>query len=202
MAVHAAHAVMQQNVSGAGRARAAVGSDDAVGGERHFDFFAFKPVVQEIRGALREDFHQADDLGARQAAQRPISFRYSMKSPMPCGGKSGGVVSSSDSATIAEFFQMRFVARIRFGIVLRELGDLGQRLRAILPHEQVAPIGEGREERGVLGVDAIAEAFQLQIAHDFFLHQAREIGRRRNAVAGPDFFGDGAAAHQFAGFEN
>ena len=62
-AVYAAHAVVQQNVGCAGGARAAVGSDDAVGGERHFDFFALEPVVQKIRGALREDFHQADDFG-------------------------------------------------------------------------------------------------------------------------------------------
>ena len=30
---------------------------------------------------------------------RPASFKYSMKSPRPVGGNSGGVVSSSDSTT-------------------------------------------------------------------------------------------------------
>ncbi len=83
--------------------------------------------------------------------------------------------------------------------MLREFGDLGQRLRAILPHEQVTPIGEWREEGRVLRIDAIAEALQFQIAHDFFLHQAGEVGCRGNAVARPDFFRDGAAAYQLAG---
>ena len=90
---------------------------------------------------------------------------------------------------------MRFVARIGFGVVGGELGDLGHGFRAILPHEQVAAIGEGREEGGVFGVDAVAEAFEFQLADDFFLHQARKIGCRGDAVAGPDFFGDCAAAY-------
>ena len=66
----------------------------------------------------------------------------------------------------------------------------------------MAAVGEGREERGVLGVDAVAEALQFQIADDLFLHQAGEVGCGGDAVAGPDFFGDGAAADQFARFEN
>ena len=48
MAVDAAHAVVQQNIRRAGRARAAVGSDHAVGGERHFDLFGLEPFVQKI----------------------------------------------------------------------------------------------------------------------------------------------------------
>ena len=62
MSVHAAHAVVQQNVRRAGRARPAVGADHAVGGERHLDLLGLEPLVQEVGGALREDLHQADDL--------------------------------------------------------------------------------------------------------------------------------------------
>src|SRR5450432_3451280 len=97
---------------------------------------------------------------------------------------------------------MGFVARKGLGIVLREFGDLGQGFRAILPHEKMTAIGEWREEGRVLRVHAIAEALQLQIAHDFFLHQAGEVGGRGNAVAQPDFLGDRAAAHQLARFYN
>ena len=43
MAVDAAHAVMQQNIGRAGRSRAAVGSDHAVGGEGHLELFGFEP---------------------------------------------------------------------------------------------------------------------------------------------------------------
>ena len=76
MAVHAAHAVVQQDVGGAGRARAAVGADHAVGGQRHLDLFGFEPLVQKFRGALREDLDQRHHvLRARGRASSPASFR-------------------------------------------------------------------------------------------------------------------------------
>ena len=49
MAVDAAHAVMQQDVGRAGRARAAVGADHAVGGERDLDLFATRTIRRENR---------------------------------------------------------------------------------------------------------------------------------------------------------
>ena len=58
-------------------------------------------------------------------------------------------------------------------IVPRELRDFIQRLRAILPHEEMAAVGKGREERRVLGVHAIAEARQFQIANHALLQKAR-----------------------------
>ena len=97
---------------------------------------------------------------------------------------------------------MIFVGRVDFGVVRRELGDLGQRFGAVLPHEEVAAVGKGGEEGGILGVHVVAEALQLQIAHDAFLQQAGEVGGGGDAIAGPDLFGDGAAAHQFAPLEH
>ena len=69
MAVHAAHAVVQQDVGGSGRARTAVCADHAVGGERDFDLLRFKPFVQKLGGALREDLDQSDDFSARKTAE-------------------------------------------------------------------------------------------------------------------------------------
>ena len=63
-------------------------------------------------------------------------------------------------------------------------------------------IGKRRKERRILGVHAVSEALQLQIAHDLFLHQTGEVGSGRNSVAGPDFLGDGAAADHIARFEH
>ena len=97
---------------------------------------------------------------------------------------------------------MVFVLGIRLGIALGKLGDFGQRLGAILPHEQMRAVGEGRKEGGILGVDAVAEALQFQVAHDLFLHQAGEVGGGGDAISGPDFFGDGASADQLARFED
>ena len=62
----AAHAVVQQDVGRARRARAAVGADHAVGGERDFDLLGFEPLVEELGGALREDLDQGDDVRARR----------------------------------------------------------------------------------------------------------------------------------------
>src|SRR5208282_4284007 len=66
----------------------------------------------------------------------------------------------------------------------------------------MAAIGERREERGIFGVDAISEAFEFEIAHDFLLQKARKIGGRGDAVAGPDLLSDGASSDHLARFEH
>jgi hypothetical protein len=108
------------------------------------------------------------------------------------GGKCGGV----------EAFEMRFVFGIRFGVASGKFRDLGESLRAVLPHEQMTAVGKRREERRVFRVDDVAVAGEIEFAHDFFLHEAGKIGGSGNAVAGPDFLGDGASADQLAGFED
>ena len=159
MAVHAAHAVMQQDVGGAGRARPAVGADHAVGGERDFELLGFEPFVQKIGGALREDLDQPDDfLGAEAAQLRRRASDNRRNRPGRCGGKSGGVVSSSDSTTCASRSRWSSYSGNASASCARKLRDLRQRLRAILPHEEIAAVGKRRKERRILGVDAIAEA--------------------------------------------
>ena len=66
---HAAHAVVHQDVGGACRARAAVGADHAIGGERDLDLRRFEPLVEKIGRALREDFDQARDLAGPRLAE-------------------------------------------------------------------------------------------------------------------------------------
>ncbi len=63
-------------------------------------------------------------------------------------------------------------------------------------------IGKGRKEGGILGVDTVAETLQLQVADDFFLHQAGEVRGGGNTISGPDFLGDGASADKLARFEH
>ena len=99
---------------------------------------------------------------------------------------------------LREALQLVFVRRVDFGIVSRELGDFGQRLGAILPHEEMAAVGKRGEECGILGVHLVAEARQLQFPHDAFLQQAGEVRGGGDAIARPDLLGDRAAAHQFA----
>ncbi len=66
----------------------------------------------------------------------------------------------------------------------------------------MAAVGKGREECRIFGVDQIAEALEFQIADDLFLHQARQVRRRRDPIAGPDLLRNRAPAHQFAAFEH
>ncbi len=66
---HSAHAVVHQDVGGAGGARASVGADHAIGCEGHFDFGRFEPLVEKIGGALREDFDEAGDLARAELAE-------------------------------------------------------------------------------------------------------------------------------------
>jgi len=101
-----------------------------------------------------------------------------------------------------QLFEMLFVPWKGFRIALGELGDLIKRLALILPHEKMAAIGKRREERGILGVDDVAEAVQLQLAHDALLQQAGQVRGSGNAEAGPDFLGNRAAAYQFAALQH
>src|SRR6185312_11730885 len=142
MAIQAAHRMMQQNVGGSRGTRTAVSSDDSIGGKRHLDFFALKPVIQKIRGALREYFYESDDLAPRQAAQLAYELYVIDKIADALWWEFRWRDQQQRFRHHSEFFKMRFVARKCLGIALREFGDLGQRLRAILPHEQVTPVGK------------------------------------------------------------
>ena len=202
MAGHAAHAVVQQDVGGAGRARAAVGADDAVGGERHLHLLGFEPLVQKLGGALGEDLDQRDDVVRAQAAQASGELQVVDEIAQAAGREMRRGREQQVLYDLGEALELVFVGGIDFGVAGRELGDLRQGLGAVLPHEEVAAVGKGRKEGGVLGVHVVAEAFEFELANDALLQQAGEIGRGGDAVAGPDLFGDGAAAHQFAALEH
>ena len=99
---------------------------------------------------------------------------------------------------LRQALQLIFVRRVDLGVALGELGDFRQRFAAVLPHEEMAAVGKGGEERRILGVHLVAEARQLQFADDALLQQAGEVRGGGDAVARPDLFGDRASAHQFA----
>src|ERR1035438_2027870 len=83
-----------------------------------------------------------------------------------------------------------------------EFRDLGDGLRAILPHEEMSIIREGRKEGWIFRVHLISEARQLKFTDDPVLEQAGEVGRGRDAITGPDFFRYRAAAHQLTFFQH
>src|SRR6185312_635277 len=62
LAVYTAHAVMHQDVCRSRRPWAAIRSDDRIRRERDLNLVRFKPFIEEIGGALRENLHEADHL--------------------------------------------------------------------------------------------------------------------------------------------
>src|ERR1035441_7800929 len=70
-----AHAVVQQDVGRARRARSAVGADRPVGSEGDLDFLAFEPLAEELGRALREDLDQRHEIARAQAAHFPGEFQ-------------------------------------------------------------------------------------------------------------------------------
>ena len=174
-----------------------VGADHPVGGQRHLDFLGLEPLVEELRGALREDLNQRHQIARAQAAHLPGELQVideidgAWRERRRCGQQQA-------FHHLRETLQLIFVRRVDIGVVRREFGDFGQRLRAVLPHEEMAPVGKRGEEGGILGVHLVAVARQFQLPDDAFLEQAGEVRGSGDAIARPDFFGDRAPAHEFA----
>ena len=198
MSGHAAHAVMQQDIRRAGRAWAAVGSNHSVGRQRHLHLLGFEPLVEILGRALGEDLDQRHHVLRTQPAQTARELQVIDEIANAARWKLRRRGEQQALHHLREALDLVFVSRISLGVAPREFGNLGQRLRAILPHEEVAAIGERGEERRVFGVHLIAVALQLQLADDALLQQAGEIRAGGDAIARPDFFGDRAAAQQFA----
>ena len=202
MPSHASHHVMQQDVSGAGRAWTAVRSNDAVGGQRHFDLARFKPFVQKLHRALREDLDQPDDLLGAEAAHLSRELQIIDEIARPLWRELRRRGEQQAFHHLREPLQMVLISGEHRRVVPGKFRDFLQRPGAILPHEQMAAVGKGRKERGVLGVHAIAEARQFQIANHALLQQAGQVRSSGDVIARPDFFGDRAPAHQFAAFQH
>ncbi len=62
LAGDAAHRVVEQDVGRPGGTRPAVGTDDAVGGERHLQLLGLEPFVEHVGGALGEDLHESGEI--------------------------------------------------------------------------------------------------------------------------------------------
>ncbi len=67
---------------------------------------------------------------------------------------------------------MGFVVGEDFGVVLGELGYLCKGCFAVLPHEEIAVVGEWRKEGWVFGIDLIAKACELKFSDYSFLEEA------------------------------
>ena len=127
MAADASHHVMQQDVGGARRSRPAIRADNGVGGERHFDFAGFEPLVQELDGALGEDLDQADDFLRAEAAHFGCELQIVDEIAQPLRREFGRCSQQQAFHYLREPFEMVFVGWKCFGIVPREFCDFLER---------------------------------------------------------------------------
>ena len=98
--------------------------------------------------------------------------------------------------------QHRLVLGEILGVLLRELRDLAMGHLLVGPHQQVAAVGEGGEARRTARQHLEAVPLELQIADDLRTEEAVDVAGGGDLEAGPELFGDGAAAEQFAAFED
>jgi len=129
--------------------------------------------------------------------RRAAIFRYSRKSP---GLGRGDEEEGFDD--FGEAFDVRFVFREGFGIARGKFRDFVKGFAMVTPEEEMAAIGVDGEEGRIFGLDAVTEAFEFEFANYTVLEEADEIGSGGDAIAGPDFFGYGAATEDFTAFEN
>ena len=93
---------------------------------------------------------------------------------------------------------MLFIGRIDLSIVSGKFRNLRESLVPVLPHKEVSVIREWGEERRILRVDLVPVLFQLQVSRNFWREQAAQVRRNRDAVSGPDLFGDARATRLIA----
>src|SRR5207253_10548576 len=86
------------------------------------------------------------------------------------------------------------VPRERLGIRLRESGDLLLIRREIGAIQQVPPIRERMEQRGIVGMFLQTEGGQVQVSLDLGAQEATDVRERRDVEPRLDLFRHAGAA--------
>ncbi len=115
---------------------------------------------------------------------------------------SGGVCTSIGSRKSATRVEHRLVLRQVLGVLRGELAHFAMGQFLVGPHHQIAAVGKRRERRRAARQHLEAVLLQFQVADDLRPQQAVDVGGRGDLEAGPDFFGDAAAADDFAAFQH
>ena len=116
LAAYAAHAVMQQDIGGAGRARAAVGADHPIGRQGHFHFRRFEPLIQKVCRALGEYFNQPDHFLAAQLRHSSGDLQILQEISRRSRREIRGSGEQHGLDKHREPLQMIFVRGINFGV--------------------------------------------------------------------------------------
>src|SRR5579885_1999719 len=118
MAAHSAHTMMQEDVCGARRPRAAIGSDYGIGGQRDFYLLGFKPLVEEFGSALRKDFDEGGEIFPLEAAQLRCYLKILDEIPGTARRELRRRGEEERLHHPRDAFQPLFEGRIDFGIML------------------------------------------------------------------------------------
>ena len=115
----------------------------------------------------------------------------------------GGVMDADLREDTGNFVQRGGELRVFCGVFRGEARDAAGGLGVIVIKKQrVAGSERGREDARVGAQNFAIEFFDGQVASHVFAQRAERVRQRRGAKAGMKFFGDGAAADNFAAFEH
>ena len=195
LAVDLAELVVQQHVAGAGVIRAGVIADDGVEAVGGLDAFGFEPVIEQVRGALREQRQQVaprfhvETLEAEAEAQ-------CRKRITPAAAGIGRRLQHHCAQHVGQALDHRREGGQACGIARREARDFALRARDIGADAQVRTLAQRQEvgdrprqyPQAVLGEPQVAQHLGLQQAHGVGSDRVAESGMklRRHRRAAQD----------------
>jgi hypothetical protein len=181
-AVNLSHVVMQQNVSGAGRAHAEKSSDNARRRHRRLEHIGLEPLIEKVDGAHGHELDLVVFILARHALE-----------------------AASDKEQLHQFFriQRRRVGRnhaedrlheaahrlhglaefiVGFGVDARVAGNFAMRLAVIVHAPQMIAVRHGSES-AIERQDLESVARKIEVANDLGPQQRDDVGTNRKLEA-------------------
>src|SRR5205085_9857026 len=151
------------------------GADDAIGRKRRLDVLGLEALVEISAHALSHDLDEVNDVGVAEAQGFESQATERQQVAQLAVDNVGRRPQQQSFDPLGQPRQLPFVIWITFGVALRKLRQLLLRGRHVLPEEEVAAIGKGREKGGVFRVEVKAEARQLKLVDDLRLQQAAQV---------------------------
>ena len=199
MAVDLADPVVHQDVRRAGRHRATPPADDGLRCQRPLDAWIVEPLVQQIRGAHREQPHHLVDVAAAEATElrgRAQPRRQVADPHVRRDHEQQRLHQAGDP------FEVPIEPDVGLGVVRVERRDVPDVASEVTPERQRCAAGERHEVVGGDDRHLVAVPAQLQLADDPLGHQRDDVGGRRDPVAIPQILRRGRAAEDRAAFQD
>ena len=192
----------QENGGAASGPRAQSGAKDSAGGDGGAEELGLEKFGDEIGGGHRAPAQKIEDAFFAEAADVPAGFE---EIPEILGRRRVDR-GRSDRGNLAEDFGNfgdgfgKF--RVVGGVFCGEAGDAAGGLGVIVVKKERAAVGRRGEDARIGIEDLPILLVEAHVARDVGAERADGVRKCRGAIAGVKFFGDGAAADNFASFEN